>query len=79
MSIEKTKHVNYKDKLVSVESLSLNCRKEIDFYDYLRDKIVVLEREMKVYLTALAAQQSKIKNMVDTELALNEKSHQEDE
>jgi hypothetical protein len=69
MQIEKTKHVNYKDKLVSVEELSLTTRKEIDFYDYLRDKVVVMEREMKVYLTALATQQAKIKNMVDGELS----------
>lgn len=72
MEIEKTKHLTYKDKMIPVDEFSKDIRKEIEFYDYLREKLVYFEREMKVYVTAFATQQAKIQKLIQSELSSSE-------
>jgi hypothetical protein len=72
MEIEKTKHFTYKDKMIPVDEFSKEVRKEIEFYDYLREKLVFFEREMKVYVTAFATQQAKIQKLIKDEIAASE-------
>jgi len=65
--IEKTKHISVENKMVDVEVLSLDTRKEIEFYDYLRERIVTLERDMKVLVTAHNMQKIKVSQLVKSE------------
>lgn len=74
MEIEKTKHFTYKDKMIPVDEFSKEVRKEIEFYDYLREKLVLFEREMKVYVTAFATQQAKIQKLIKDEITASEPS-----
>lgn len=72
MEFEKTKNFTYKDKIIPVDDFSKEVRKEIEFYDYLREKLLHYEREMKVYITAFATQQAKIQKLIQTELSASE-------
>jgi hypothetical protein len=75
MEIEKTKHFTYKDKMIPVDDFSKDVRKEIEFYDYLREKLSFLEREMKVYVTAFATQQAKIQKLIKDELNISDSTN----
>lgn len=69
MQIEKTKNITIGNKSIPVDGLSLNTRKEIEFYDYLRQQLVDHEQSMKVFVTAYSAQQVKVQEMIKAELS----------